>query len=362
MYRVLSSSTHFYPTPATYPHLVLPNLFKPVIFVANAILFFENLSVDSSGTLITLELFCFALLCFLLLSFVLFGLFFVFIRLRRKQRVIELGGGTGALSAGLARAGADSVTCTDLPCHLARIESTIRSNARTGRERSRAFRSEKGRGSGSSDVMGADANHGKLPAAPPAAPPVVVVKGEARVRVAALRWGEGEDLARVRARVDSEGGSGEMIDATGDGSDRSSSVCCNASALFQTSVYQACNVGETTAVAPRNNHISNDDSSSSSTCKSSNSAAQETETAVSDISDARGMSRRESGGDAREMEAEAEGSSSSPSSAFDVIVLSEVLYWPALDLLQEDTREPLRRTLVGLSKPGTKVILIYKER
>lgn len=50
------------------------------------------------------------------------------------------------------------------------------------------------------------------------------------------------------------------------------------------------------------------------------------------------------------------------SSAFDVIVLSEVLYWPALDLLQEDTREPLRRTLLGLSKPGTKVILIYKER
>eukprot|EP00752_Nemacystus_decipiens_P002057 g1969.t1 len=47
---------------------------------------------------------------------------------------------------------------------------------------------------------------------------------------------------------------------------------------------------------------------------------------------------------------------------FDVIVLSEVLYWPALDLLQEDTREPLRRTLLGLSKPGTKAILIYKER
>ena len=68
------------------------------------------------------------------------------------------------------------------------------------------------------------------------------------------------------------------------------------------------------------------------------------------------------GGDEGGGGGEPEASPEVDSSAFDVIVLSEVLYWPALDLLQEDTREPLRRTLLGLSKAGTRVILIYKER
>lgn len=179
--------------------------------------------------------------------------------------MVELGGGTGALSMGLAHAGAASVACTDLPCHLARIERTIHANTRTGS----CCRD------GHEVVAGGDE-----PAAPS---PPVVVQG--------LRWGEEGDLARVRAH----------------------------------------RKGTST-----NTHI-----------RSSSSGAAQAGTAP---------------GGCTATEEVAAAAAEDESSAFDMIVLSEVLYWPALDLLQEDTREALRRTLLGLSKPGTKVILIYKER
>ncbi|CAN0011569.1 unnamed protein product [Ectocarpus sp. 8 AP-2014] len=197
----------------------------------------------------------------------------------RDKRVIELGGGTGALSVGLARSEAASVTCTDLPCHLALIRSTVVTNAQTTASCRRGVLGSDvggGGGSGGGDcggvVAGTTSRGSDLPAATEV--PAAAAR-EARVRVVALRWGEEEDIANARA-------------------------------------------------LPFNNH-----SGEGRRCSSS------------------------SGGG---------GASDDESSAFDVIVLSEVLYWPALDLLQEDTREPLRRTLVGLSKPGTKVILIYKER
>ncbi|CAM9853465.1 unnamed protein product [Ectocarpus sp. 4 AP-2014] len=199
----------------------------------------------------------------------------------RDKRVIELGGGTGALSVGLARSGASSVTCTDLPCHLALIRSTVLTNGRTSTSCRRGIPGSNdgggGGGGGSSGgecggvIAGTTCCGSDLPAGTEV--PVAAAR-EASVRVAALRWGEEEDMANARA-------------------------------------------------SPFNNQSGEDRRCSSS-----------------------------GGG----------GGSDDESSAFDVIVLSEVLYWPALDLLQEDTREPLRRTLVRLSKPGTKVILIYKER
>ncbi|CAM9163791.1 unnamed protein product [Ectocarpus sp. 12 AP-2014] len=192
----------------------------------------------------------------------------------RDKRVIELGGGTGALSVGLARSGAASVTCTDLPCHLVRMRSTVLANARTSTSCRRGVpASDVGGGGDCGGIVAGTANRGSdLPAATEV--PAAAAR-EARVRVVALRWGEAEDIANARA-------------------------------------------------SPCNNHGG----------------------------EGRRCSSGSGGGGAKDDE----------SSAFDVIVLSEVLYWPALDLLQEDTREPLRRTLVGLSEPGTKVILIYKER
>ncbi|CAM9784190.1 unnamed protein product, partial [Ectocarpus fasciculatus] len=205
-------------------------------------------------------------------------------------RVIELGGGTGALSVGLARSGAASVTCTDLPCHLARIRSTVLANAPTNTSRRRGVPGSDvvvGGGDGSrgggdcGGVVAGTVCHGSdLPAATEV--PEVAAR-EASVRVAALRWGEEEDIANARA-------------------------------------------------SPFNN--------------------QSGEGAINTAPQDRRCNSSGGGGE----------SDDESSAAFDVIVLSEVLYWPALDLLQEDTREPLRRTLVGLSKPGTKVILIYKER
>lgn len=191
--------------------------------------------------------------------------------------MIELGGGTGALSVGLARAGAASVACTDLPCRLARIERTVNANTR----RSSCCRDDSGssddgsRGGGNGEEV---AGAGK-PAAP--SPPVVAQR---------LRWGDEGDLARVRAQRKKIGTNGGIRRSSSGGGDATASEA------------------EAVAVAVA-------------------------ETATVDTWP-----------------------------AFDVIVLSEVLYWPALDLLQEDTREPLRRTLLGLSKPGTKVILVYKER
>ena len=211
-----------------------------------------------------------------------------FLRLDIKQHVIELGGGTGALSVGLARAGAASVACTDLPCHLARIERTIHANTRTSmscRDDSVSCQGGAGGGAGGEVVAGAD-----KPAAPS---PLIVVQG--------LRWGDEGDLARVRARRNEIG--------TTKNTRGSSSSCGDATTAL--AALNRCPVSEAVAAVA---------------AAAAATAAEETWP------------------------------------AFDLIVLSEVLYWPALDLLQEDTREPLRRTLLGLSKPGTKVILVYKER
>lgn len=175
--------------------------------------------------------------------------------------MIELGAGTGALSAGLSRAGAASVTCTDLPCHLGRIKATVDANKISALCKSPNTDTDHCCNSLSSINSSVDdarnaigdlvANH-DTPAVD--------------VHIAALRWGA--DIG-----IDSDNGTG-----------------CRISGLARD--------GEGGGVTP----------------------------------------------------------------TFDVIVLSEVLYWPALDLFQEDTREPLRRTLVALSKPGTLVVLLYKER
>ncbi|CAM9100791.1 unnamed protein product, partial [Scytosiphon promiscuus] len=169
----------------------------------------------------------------------------------RGKHVIELGGGTGALSVGLARAGAASVTCTDLPCHLARIRSTVRHNfqiTESAEVCSHGFSSSSGSGSGGRVNIGGcgeggDGNSveagvptlGRQPAATAVAAAVVPAgpAREARVCVAALRWGDEEDLARVRATPDSEesdgGGNGEGGELTsphgnpGNGSSRGSS-------------------------------------------------------------------------------------------------------------------------------------------
>lgn len=208
-----------------------------------------------------------------------------------KQRVIELGGGTGALSVGLARAGATSVTCTDLPCHLARIESTVRANTRKGSSgRGSLGDSSFGDGGGSSDGGGQ-----------------CVDAGAGKVAVRGLRWGDEEDLARVRVHPQLE-------------EDGCNPGACNHGGL---AAARGC------SLEPRK--------------KGPGLTG--------------GVGGGESGG-----RGSTEAAADDDSSAFDVIVLSEVLYWPALDLLQEDTREPLRRTLLELSKAGTKVILVYKER
>lgn len=171
--------------------------------------------------------------------------------------MIELGAGTGALSVGLSRAGAAAVTCTDLPCHLARIKATVDANKRSTTHKSpdtdtdRCYNISSSINSGGArNVLGDPANH-KTPAV------------QADVRIAALRWGG--DIG-----IDSGAG---------------------------------CRIG---------------------------------------------------------LARDWKGARVTPT--FDVIVLSEVLYWPALDLFEEDTREPLRRTLVELSNPGTLVVLLYKER
>lgn len=203
---------------------------------------------------------------------------FRFLSLGGKQHVIELGGGTGALSVGLARAGAASVACTDLPCHLARIQRTVHANTRP---------------SSIGDCGGG--GHSDEPTAP------VAVQG--------LRWGDEGDLARVRAQRRNIG-TARYIRGSGNRN-------------------VSCHTGETQS-------RSGGDGDGAATADLALDVCATSEAAAAAAED--------------------------DPYAFDVVVLSEVLYWPALDLLQEDTREPLRRTLLGLSNPGTKVILVYKER
>lgn len=241
-----------------------------------------------------------------------------------KQHVIELGAGTGALSVGLARAGAASVTCTDLPCHLARIKSTINANraiATTPNNRSSSIKrlcrmksndTSSGTNGNGSCGDGGGGDHG-LKSASRAS------YAAEEVTVAALRWGEQEDLVKVRAsrhegRDSNDRGNGVSVASTTLFDDASATVSIDKAIVperdLKTTVPPHCriNSGDT------------------------------------------GAGTREWAGG---LKAQA---------AFDMIVLSEVLYWPALDLLQEDTREPLRRTLVGLSNQGTVVVLVYKER
>lgn len=214
--------------------------------------------------------------------------------------MIELGAGTGALSVGLARAGAASVTCTDLPCHLAYIKSTVEANIRSSsssstvdscsasklcrgancsvsgeNESDSGVANNNGCGGGGGGGGGASVDGGDGGGGGGGSDQTVARREscpeDGKVHVVSLRWGEEEDIARARERSD------QGVAAA--------------------------------ATAP-----------------------------------------------------EGEAGTTAAAAAFDVIVLSEVLYWPALDLFQVDTRDPLRRTLVGLSRPGTMVVLIYKER
>ena len=47
---------------------------------------------------------------------------------------------------------------------------------------------------------------------------------------------------------------------------------------------------------------------------------------------------------------------------FDLILASEVLHWPALDMFSEDTRAQLVATCRELCRPGGRLVLGYKER
>lgn len=173
-----------------------------------------------------------------------------------RQRVLELGAGTGALSVGLSRAGAASVTCTDLPCHIPRIKATVEANTRA--------------------TGGADGG-------------VMARSGanEGAIHVAPLRWGDDTHALAMSGWPPAE--TFPLPD------------------------------GDSQAVVA---HIGS----------------------PSIVGTGVGTSTRRQ------------------KPVFDVIVMSEVLYWPGLDLLVEDTREPLRSTIVELSKPGTSVFLVYKER
>lgn len=322
-----------------------------------------------------------------------FCLVILFVR-GKKQHVIELGGGTGALSVGLARAGAASVTCTDLPCHLARIKATVCDNSRATRSASVPSGSSSSDCSGGGNGLGGGGDgddgssfwtgvpyQGRGPVATAAA--AAVVAREARVCVAALRWGDEEDFTRMRATPN--GGAGEGRRANGNQRNGGSSSCRSTDGK---EAYNKGNGSSGVGSSPCNLCSSSavlgvgDDAKVATTIVPQGGSDDETVTAATlAVRVPNGIRSTESEqhpgrqprgteecrgntGDSTEREAAAAGVlGDTPSPAgFDVIVLSEVLYWPALDLLKEDTREPLLRTLVGLSKPGTKVILIYKQR
>lgn len=241
----------------------------------------------------------------------------------RAQHVIELGAGTGALSVGLARAGAASVTCTDLPCHLSRIISTVNANRAASNTPARKMCTNS---CGNPDLDNLVGEAGEADEA----------HRSADVRVAALQWGRERDIARARTGGDVEvvrelAGQGKReIERQGlgasDGAQSSHGVAFSP-ARPEGACTAVAGVNEESVIPVHGKRWHESASVGRRPCGKGAVAA--------------GVALQE---------------------AFDVIVLSEVLYWPALDLLQEDTREPLRRTLLGLSKPGTMVVLVYKER
>lgn len=180
---------------------------------------------------------------------------------------------------GLARAGAASVTCTDLPCHIPRIKATVEANTTdaSGVGYRRNDSMDTGGSLQGSTTMGRVGDG----------------DGVGSVHVLPLRWGD--DIYSIRS-VDAL--SGQAIPVAGRGGAAGASID------------HGNGFGGTGAIDMRRE----------------------------------GVFGRQAG------------------PAFDLIVLSEVLYWPALDLLVEDTREPLRSTLVELSDPGTVVVLVFKER
>lgn len=194
--------------------------------------------------------------------------------------MIELGAGTGALSVALSRAGAASMTCTDLPCHMDRIKATVKANIPDNGNDSTQAASAVGSGNAIRRGILNDDNPN--------------VGDEGAMHVVPLRWGDG--------------------------------------------IYNICSVGNS---SDQSIFLASEDSNIAMTVERN-----------SDI-------RRVNGGVVEDSGAAL---ARHQKLVFDYIVLSEVLYWPALDLLQEDTREPLRSTLVELSEPGTTVVLVYKER
>lgn len=275
---------------------------------------------------------------------------------------------------GLARAGAASVTCTDLPCHLARIESTLAANKRcirTTDDNGKCFNTD------DQNIARNRAN----------CSPGTVVNTTTQVSIRdsisrtssdpgsckegdSLTDGHRQEYRRTHTNIcNSSNGNvkadvelGTAIGVTfeedafglrtcGVGGLRYSGIDCSASrdvagdivivaALRWGDAVDIANVWRAQAGVPISHEMRTEGERETT----------QDERKPQKDPDNEGVAHGERKGRGR------------TDGAFDVIVLSEVLYWPALDLLEEDTREPLRHTLVELSEPGTRVVLIYKER
>ena len=306
--------------------------------------------------------------------------------------MIELGAGTGALSVGLARAGAASVTCTDLPCHLAYIKSTVQANTPSNSSNSNGNRKNSceckvfrgaddsvnrkshtgvassnsgGGGGGGGGDGGGDCGGvgGQTDGCCASFPPT------GKVRVIALRWGEEEDIARARARSDSEVetavAAAKSTAGAGEAAAAGMAMLVKAGQSELVAGAKGCRSGNTVASASAATSTGAFGSSTSAVADVVKTAAPRNEAkkpiASPPSSTMVFAEEGERTGAVGEVGAEI-GGAWVREAAFDMIVLSEVLYWPALDLFQVDTRDPLRRTLVGLSRRGTMVVLIYKER
>lgn len=298
------------------------------------------------------------------------------------QRVIELGAGTGALSVGIARAGAALVVCTDLPCHLKRIRATVRTNGcSTSRSMELTGCNNLGEAGGCGGGMGLGADEDDLeidPATGQGTGPREAPEGEIGgnvVNVFPLRWGA--DVSDVLAVANITGG--QITRRRRENSPRHSQQAASSQSPL-------CS-GSTPVVELDRGSTS---SSTPTLPSTSTTAVAKTYDGLETNGTRVGANSRDGkhvlsagtdmlvaahGGSGADSGAGGWGGGGSydagrgwgthrqvPAAVFDMIVLSEVLYWPALDLLQEDTREPLLSTLVALSGDKTRVVLVYKER